>query len=254
MKPLSVYKRTFTVEMRDVDFTGRLKLSALFSYFQDTANMHSDNLGIGFETIMEKHGLIWALIRIRVDIERYPVMNEEIQVETWPQKPKNLEFTRDFLVCDKEGNVIVRAVSIWAVLDMHTRKLKRSKLIAPDYPPFKEERAIDCRLGKLKPFGQLEMAYKRVIAYSDIDINGHLNNTKYVDLIMDCFSMESHRTHYVKSIEFNYVHEALPGDTIVLYRDLTAAETNMIYIEGINEKDQKLAFQSRVKIAERPVR
>lgn len=252
MKPLSVYKKNLTVEMRDVDFTGSLKLSTLFSYFQDTANMHSDNLGIGFETIMEKFGVIWALIRIRVDIVRHPVMNEEIQIETWPQEPKSLEFTRDFLVYDKDGNIIVRAVSIWAILDMHTRKLKRSKLIAANYPPFSEERAIDCRLGKLKPFGQLEMAYKRVIAYSDIDINEHLNNTKYVDLIMDCFSLESHKAHYVRSIEFNYVHEALPGDTIILYKDLTAAEKNMIYIEGINEKNKKLAFQSRIEIAERP--
>ncbi|MGB4303712.1 MAG: acyl-ACP thioesterase domain-containing protein [Syntrophomonadaceae bacterium] len=254
MKPLSVYQDNFTVEMRDVDFTGNLRLSTLFGYFQDVANRHSHNLGIGFDTIMREFGVIWALIRIRVDIIRYPAMNEKILVETWPQKPTNLEFARDFLVYDRDGNIIVRAVSTWAILDIHTRKLKRAKLIAPDYPPFREERALDYKLRRLKPFGQLEMVYKRVIGYSDIDMNEHLNNTKYVDLLMDCFSVESHKANYVKSIEFNYVNEALPGDTIVLYKDLTAAEENMIYIEGINEKNGKLAFQSRLEIAPRPVR
>lgn len=253
MEPLSLYKKAFTVEMRDVDFTGTLRLSSLFTYFQEAANQHSEDLGIGFETIMEKFGVIWALIRIRVEILRYPVFNEEIVVETWPQEPKNLQFIRDFLARDQKGHIIARAVSIWAILDAQTRKLQRSKLIAANYPSsFKEERALECKLGKLKPFGPLEMAYERFIGYSDIDFNEHLNNTKYVDLIMDCFSLESHKSHYVRSIEFNYVHEALPGDTIVLYKDLNAADENLIYIEGINEKDEKLAFQSLVEIAKRP--
>ncbi len=252
MEPLSLYKKAFTVEMRDVDFTGTLRLSSLFTYFQEAANQHSEDLGIGFETIMEKFGVIWALIRIRVEILRYPVFNEEIVVETWPQEPKNLQFIRDFLARDQKGHIIARAVSIWAILDAHTRKLQRSKLIAANYPSsFKEERALECKLGKLKPFGPLEMAYERFIGYSDIDFNEHLNNTKYVDLIMDCFSLESHKSHYVRSIEFNYVHEALPGDTIVLYKDLNAADENLIYIEGINEKEKKLAFQSRIQIKER---
>lgn len=252
MESLSVYKKAFTVEMRDVDFTGTLRLSSLFTYFQEAANQHSDNLGIGFETIMQKFGVIWALIRIRVEIIRHPVFSEEIVVETWPQEPTNLQFTRHFLVWDQEGRIIARAVSIWAILDAQTRRIKRSKVIAAKYPPFKEERALDCKLGKLKPFGPLEMAYKKYIGYSDIDFNQHLNNTKYVDLIMDCFSPESHKAHYVRSIEFNYVHEALPGDTIILYKGLNAADENLIYIEGINEEDKKLAFQARVEIAARP--
>lgn len=253
MEPLAVYKKNFTVGMRDVDFAGRLKLSALFGYFQEIANLHSANLGIGLDTIMNKFGVTWALVRIRVEITRYPVMNEEILLETWPQQPKSLEFTRDFLVRDRDGNVIVRAVSIWAIIDIHTRKLKRSRLIAVNYPPLREERALDCRLGKLKHFGQPEMVYKRTIAYSDVDVNEHLNNTKYVDFIMDCFSLESHKAHMVKAIEFNYIHEALPGDTIILYKDVTALADGLVYIEGLNERDQRVAFQSLMEITHRSV-
>lgn len=251
MEPLAVYKKSFTIGMRDVDFTGRLKLSALFGYFQEIANLHSTNLGIGFDTIMQKYGVTWALIRIRAEITRYPVMNEEIFLETWPQQPKSLEFIRDFLVRDSDGNVIVRAVSIWAIIDIHTRKLKKSRLLDVNYPPLKEERALDCRLGKLRPFGQLEMVYKRTIAYSDVDVNEHLNNTKYVDFIMDCFSLESHKANTVRAIEFNYVHEALPGDTITLYKDMTALADGLVYIEGVNERDQRAAFQCLMGISAR---
>jgi len=251
MEPLAVYRKTFTVGMRDVDFAGRMKLSALFSYFQETGNLHSANLGIGLETIMQKFGVTWALIRIRVEITRYPVLNEEIVVETWPQQPKSLEFDRDFLVRDRGGNVIVRAVSLWTIIDVHTRKIRRSKMIATNYPPLREERALDCRLGKLKPFGQLEMVCQRSIVYSDVDVNEHLNNSKYVDFIMDCFSLDTHKTHMVKAVEFNYVHEALPGDTIILYRDLTAVADGLVYFEGVNERDRRVAFQSLLEITNR---
>ncbi|HOQ10623.1 MAG TPA: thioesterase [Syntrophomonadaceae bacterium] len=251
MEPVAVYEKAFTVGMRDVDFTGRLKLSALFSFFQEIASLHSANLGTGLETIMQKAGVTWALIRIRVEITRYPVMNEEIILETWPQQPRSLEFSRDFLVKDREGNILVRAVSLWAIIDVHTRKLKRSKLIAVDYPPLREERALDCKLSKLKPFGQLEMVYKRTIAYSDVDVNGHLNNTRYVDFIMDCFSLETHKAYMVKAIEFNYAHEALPGDTVVLYKDVSAAADGLVYIAGVNERDQRTAFQCRLEISRR---
>ena len=59
MKPLSVYQDNFTVEMRDVDFTGNLRLSTLFGYFQDVANRHSHNLGIGFARLCGNQ-VIWV--------------------------------------------------------------------------------------------------------------------------------------------------------------------------------------------------
>ena len=251
MEAVSVYKTKYTIELRDVDFTEKLKLSTLFGYFQDIASAHVDNLGIGINTLMQEFGMSWILMRIKVKIIRNPVRNEEITVETWPQKPKKLEFERDFIVKDNNENIIVRAVSTWVICDIKTRVLRKSEVIAIQYPPMVEERAIDCKLGKLKAFGQLETVYKKVIGYSDVDFNGHLNNSKYIDFIMDCFTVENHLKYSVKVIEVNYTNEALPGDTIIFYKDVSALNSNLIYIEGINEKDNKIVFKSQVEIGAR---
>jgi acyl-ACP thioesterase len=190
-------------------------------------------------------------MRIRVDIERNPAWNEEITIETWPQPPKKYEFERDYIVRDADGNIIIRAISIWIIFDIKTRELRKSELIAIDYPPFPAERAIDCRLRKLKPFGELNIAYKKAIGYSDVDFNGHINNSRYIDFIMDCFSVENHKHYGVRSIEVDYINEAMPGETLVIRRDISALSSNRIYIEGVNEMGDKVVFKAEVEICAR---
>lgn len=247
MGAVTVFKENYHVDLRDVDFQKQLKLSTLFSYLQDVASLASINLGFGIHTLEQEYGVAWILMRIRVDIIRYPVWDEEITIETWPLEPKKLEFERDFIVRDHEGNIIVQAVSTWVIMDLNQRKLKRTAFIGFTSPEIVTERAIDCTLGKLKHSGQLETSYKKVIGYSDIDFNGHLNNSKYVDYIMDCFKMEEHEQYDVKTVEVNFINEAMAGDAIMLYKD-TSSDTNQVYIEGVNEQDQRIVFKAKAEV------
>ncbi|NLM09643.1 MAG: acyl-ACP thioesterase [Clostridiaceae bacterium] len=248
MIPEPLYKNNYTIGYRDVDFNKNLRLSSLFGYFQDTASMNVEKLGIGVDTLLERYSISWVLTKILVEINRIPAWNEKITVETWPHKPKKYEFDRDYRVRDEKGNVIVSAISNWVLLDINTREIKKSEIISSDYPvfPFIEERALDSRIRKLRPFGQLEAVYRKVIGYSDTDVNGHINNAKYIDYIMDCFSIEDHKKHTVKSIQVNYIKEVFPGDALVIFKDISKA--NLIYIEGVNEADQKPAFSAELII------
>ena len=248
MKPMSLYKNEYKVEINHVDFKGDLKLSSLFTYCQDIAGLHAENLGMGRRVLYEEYGVIWVLVRIRVDIIKYPKYRDTITIETWPQEPSRMGFDRDFLIKDSEGNVLAKAVSTWVVIDIESRKLVRPKSVFQGYPPVIETRAIDCKLGNLKANGKLEMAYKRTVRYSDIDVNRHLNNAKYLDFIMDSFSLEEHREFNVKSIEISYSNEALLGDTIVIYEDKSEINSNILYMEGINERDGGLIFKSRMEL------
>lgn len=245
----SVYKKKYHIDLRDVDFTKKLKLGNLFSYFEDIASDASENLGFGIKTLEKKFGVAWILTRVRVDIMRAPDWNEEITIESWPLKPSKVEFDRDYLVKDNNGNIIIRAVSKWVIMDIKERKIRRTEVIGIRIPEIIEERAIDCKLGKLKDFGQLETAYNKVIGYSDVDFNGHLNNSKYVDYIMDCFPVEDHKNYVVKTIDLHFNHEALPGDTITLFKDISFIADNEIYIEGINKSENKVVFKAQVAIA-----
>jgi medium-chain acyl-[acyl-carrier-protein] hydrolase len=251
MEPVSLFRKNYKIEISDADFNKHLKLSTLFSYFQEIGSMAVENLGMGIDLLQKKYGVAWVLLRMRVDVIRNPELNEEIIVETWQQLPQKIEFDRDYLVRDKNGEIIARAVSSWVIIDINTRKIKKSELIRVEFPENITERAIDCKLGKIKPSGNINIAYKKMIGYSDIDFNGHLNNAKYIDYIMDCFPVENHVKYGITSLEINYTNEALPGDSIIFYKDISELDANLIYIEGMNEKDHKIVFKSQVVISAR---
>ncbi|MDD2495446.1 MAG: thioesterase [Tissierellia bacterium] len=245
----AIYKKKYTIQGIEVDFRQQLKLSSLFIYLQDMATEHAIKLGVGRNVTQDKYGVVWVLIRSRVDVIRYPKIGENITIETWPNQPGKLEFERNFFVYDNENNIIAKSISSWVLIDFNTRKLKRSSLIEPNFPSSGRDNAIDCQLGKLKSKGSLNIEYRKTVGYSDIDVNEHLNNAKYIDYIMDCFSMEKHKKYFVKSIEIDYIHEALPGDTIILKSDLTDVDQDIIYIEGVNDNTNKTSFKSQILIA-----
>lgn len=250
MEPVTLFKGKYHVELSDVDFKKNLKLSTLFSYFQDVASDAAANLGAGVDRLQSSHGLAWILMRIRVDITRLPTWGEDIIIETWPLKPGRLEFERDYLVKDDNGEVIIRSISSWVIMDLEERKLKRSESIGLTYPENIEERAIDGKLERLRKHGPLELVYKRMIGYSDVDFNGHLNNSKYVDFLLDCFTMDDHMNSSIKRLDVNFVNEVLPGETILLYKDTSKKDENRYYIEGMNENSSRTVFKAMAEVGE----
>ncbi len=244
----SIFKKRYHLEFDDVDFMKKLKLSTLFLFFQETANLHSEELGVGLDTLDKEYNVAWVLIRLRADIIRYPQWNDEIIMETWHQEPKKYEFERDFIVRDIHGNIIIRSISTWVIIDKTTRELKKSSLIPYKPSSIIERRAIECKLGRLKAVKEREVIYKRIVGYSDIDVNGHLNNSKYIDFIMDCFSFEDHKRYRVKSIQINYMNEALPDDAILICKDVSKFDENIMYMEGIREKNNDIVFRADIEI------
>ncbi|MFC3039496.1 acyl-[acyl-carrier-protein] thioesterase [Virgibacillus xinjiangensis] len=247
MQTSTLYKKLYHIDLRDVDFKKKLRISTLFSYFQEIASLSAASIGVGIDDIAKNYGVAWILMRIRVEVVRVPELNEDITIETWTHEPGKMEFKRDFVVRDQEGIPIVRAVSAWVIMDLVERKIKRASHIPFDYPSDIIEPAIDYKLKKLKRGESMDTVYQKVIGYSDIDFNGHLNNSRYVDFILDCFPVKDHQTHEIKAIEVNFNHEALPGETIKLKKGMSNTDPKIMITEGINEDNQEVVFRAQLE-------
>ncbi len=251
MNSFSLFNKDYHIDYGDIDYYKRLKFSYLFNYFQNIAGIHSESTNLGIGKLQNEYGAAWVMIRMMLDINRMPGCNEDISIETWPVEPKKMMIDRNFIVRDMDGNILVSAISTWVIIDMETRQMvKIDSIIPSQHPEFLESKAIDRKFEKLKPTGELQLVYKKHVGFSDLDINGHVNNVKYINYILDCFSVEKHGKYQVKSAQINYVSEAVAGDTISLYKNTTDMEggNKAVYIEGINDTDSKVYFQAYIQV------
>ena len=243
MDTYTSFKKKYSVEISNADFQMQLKPSSLFEFMQDAASIAAGELGFDHETLIDKYNVAWVLTRLRLDISRCPSLGENIEIETWHMQHGRITFDRDFIIYAEDGEILARAVSTWVIMDMTSREIKRADIIDFNVPVSSKGRAIDGALERLKPADTLSPAYARKIAYSDIDLNGHVNNAKYVEYIFDSLSMDDHREIEFTSIDVNYSSEMSPGETLVVK---TCMGEESVYVEGENSGSGAVVFKSKI--------
>ena len=97
-----IYTQPFTINDNAVDRYGRLKPSMILYYVQEVAGKHFDLIAMDYDQLAER-GMIWAIIRQRVQISRIPTRGETIRVETWPMPNTRVAFPRSVIAYDAEG-------------------------------------------------------------------------------------------------------------------------------------------------------
>jgi len=243
-KPTSLFTMERHVTDSDVDFHRRQKFSSMFGMFQDIAALHAANLGAAVNWLQSEMNVAWVLMRMRVEVDKYPVLAQDLCVETWPQAPRAL-YERDYIIRDTEGKPLVRAAAIWVIMNLGTREIKRDKFLDYCGIEIKKERAIDSGIGRLKPIEKAGLAYEKKIKYSDVDYNIHVNNAKYVDYVMDAFSFDEHRKRELKALEMHYVNEVGPDETMLIKRK--SLSNGKDYVEGMRKTDKNLVFNALVE-------
>src|SRR5699024_8196390 len=87
---IMIFKKDYYVDWGDVDLKKELKLSTLFSFFQEASSDASDDLGYSIDRLQKEFGVAWVLMKMRVDLIRSPKLSETITIETWPLEPTRL--------------------------------------------------------------------------------------------------------------------------------------------------------------------
>lgn len=240
----TVFSKQYHIDVINTDFEARLKPSYLFAFMQDAASMAAERLGFGHDRLIAEHGVVWVLTKVSAQIFDMPRAGDDITIETWHQTPGKITFDRDFLVLDASGRRIAAAASVWVLIDINSREPVRANVINFDSPVTRTERALDSRLGKIKAADAPEDSYTRQIGYSDIDLNGHVNNARYVDFALDCFPLERFEGASLSAVEINYISEMKSGDTLTLRKSEDAQGAAVV--EGYSAWLDKIAFRAAV--------
>ena len=100
----------------DVDVNNKLKISAIFSNIQETANSQCAHFGCGWNDLMTKYHVCYVLSRMRFQMEQYPGAGENVVITTWPSKTLKAVFTRYFTLDSEDGKHYGSGVSQWVLL------------------------------------------------------------------------------------------------------------------------------------------
>lgn len=213
----------------DTDRACRLKPSSFMDLAQELANVHAQKLGFGYDDL-QKTRTVWVLSRMHMHFDRYPQWREDVVLNTWHKGPERLFYLRDFQMTDKDGNILAAATTSWLVLNVDTRRISRDAGILDKGTACMED-AIEHSCEKIlmpKECPQ-EKVGEHVVAYSDVDMNGHTNNARYIVWAMDAMNYGFIVDNPVRDVKINFNSETRPGELVELYR---ADAGGNVYIEG----------------------
>lgn len=238
-----IYQQTFTITDNCVDCFGRLKNSSLLYFAQEVAGRHFSEISMDYEALARK-GMFWAIIRQKVQITRMPTRGETIRVETWPMPTTRVAYPRSVVAYDEAGNEVFRSISLWVLMDLNSRSmilpgksgisvigtLRGNELAAP---------------ASLTP-KVLTNHRSRPVCFTDLDRNGHMNNTRYLDWIDDLLPGSFHRTHAPKELTVCYLSEAKEGQNLDTHWDFLPDGALQVDIHRPGENKDERIFSARL--------
>ena len=205
----------YLIHSYEVDKDSCLSIVSAINYFQESAWRNAEALGVGYNDLATK-SRFWILSRMYVEMYRYPLWGDTIQVETWPKGIENLFALRDFRFKSADGKELFGAgVSAWLIIDGNTHRLQRIEQVCEGIPRYPHS-ALEHKLGKIVTAKTLTSQARVIVGHTDIDVNNHVNNVSYLNWAVNYLPLESDGLT-VRSAELNFLSEARLRSPIELF-------------------------------------
>ena len=228
-----MYSFQTKVRYSETDETGLITPEAIVNYFQDCSVFHSESLGVGIDYLKERN-LAWVMSAWQIVIEEHPRFCEDITVATFPYDFKGFIGYRNFFMENIKGEKIVKANSIWTLLDLKTmHPVKPSAEMEAGYVL---EEKLDMQYAPRKialPLSNIKEE-EMIVRAHHIDSNNHVNNAQYIKMAMDYIQpgME------IRQLRAEYKKQAVLGDVLV---PLIGNTENGIVVQLCDTQDKPYA-------------
>ena len=197
----------------ETDINSVASPSAILRYMQDSSNSQMLAMKPTYEELFDK-GLSFVLSKITVSMYGTLKAHDRFEGETWACPSKGVTFNRCYRIT-KDGNIIAEASSVWALIDVNRQKLCRVSDVELNYGE-DEPLELDAPTRfRIPADASLTLVGERVVEYADCDLNGHMNNTRYPDIL--CSYICKMKGVRPSKMSINFVTEAPIGCSIKIY-------------------------------------
>ncbi|MDR3236486.1 MAG: hypothetical protein LBT48_07185 [Prevotellaceae bacterium] len=239
----SIYTNHYRLRINYVDGCKKLSLPGLFIVLQEIAGEHATSLGFGYEQLQHE-GQFWVLAKLKAVLHNYPQWDDEIRIDTWSKEPELLTAFRDFEGYDQKGKLLFSATSAWHILNMNTNRPQRVDTRKEAFHIPAGKYAVNEKLQKIPLPTKISAEASKNVLWSDIDVNMHVNNTRYIQWVTDALPLDLllHRT--AVEIEANFLQQAKLGDQYYIAHEQTDADTTLM--AAVRTSDHRELVAARI--------
>lgn len=207
-----LHSETFYLSAGECGPERRLPITLLTGQIIECATHHSNECGAGYNDLIA-HGQAWILSRMAIEMTAYPLINETYTINTWVDTTNRRFSERNFEILNCRNEIIGYARTVWMAIDIERRcAADISRLSALTDIILERPCPID-RPSRHQPVEHPTKAEIYTFRYCDLDFNRHVNTVRYIELIMDQWSLDFHDSHAVRRIDISFLHEAYCNET-----------------------------------------
>ena len=240
------FEATYDVHSYFVNPAKTLGLVALLNVLQDVAWRHGDLQGHGWEDSVAR-GAFWVMTRQLLNVEGAARLGERLTVQTWLRPADGAFVTRDFVVT-VDARPLARCAMTFTLIDLATRRPRRQAIDFGEVQ-FKTTGTLDLAPRKLTPRADARALETFRVRNSDLDVNLHVNNTRYAQWILDAVPFAFHQRYRLDRYEICFLAEAKGGDEIAI--QMIEVEGGA-HLQGVRAADQRVIFAAQVGLGPGP--
>jgi len=217
------YQMKMKIPFDMADMNGHIKLPDVILLSLQVSGMQSIELGVSDKTILEDYNLVWIITDYDIEVARLPHFAEEITIETEALSYNRLFCYRRFTIYDEAGQELIHMMVTFVLMDRDSRKVHavEPEIVAPYQSDF------DKKLIRGPKYESLNEPISKDyhVRFYDLDMNGHVNNSKYLDWIFEVMGADFLTQYIPKKINLKYVKEVRPGGVITSAVERTGLES-----------------------------
>lgn len=213
------YKMDKLISYSDVDFKINFGVLQAVNFVQDICTHYFKTFGSDNPTIKKVNNAAWVVSKTKVDFFRFPKLGEKIYGRIYTTSVKPARIVCETVIKSESGENLIVINQESCTIDLDTRKLRRLNTIKYPTDMETETGIIQNPFNRFNSdFNEEDLIYEVRSASQDIDFNRHVNNTVYVRHILNSFSVDYFEKINIKKLEIHYIHEALEGEFLSIYR------------------------------------
>lgn len=226
------------IQYQEADYCGKYRLPNLISTFSDLATQNAIEVGFWDETYAKKYG--WILIKQTMKMQRPISIGEDIYLSTRAGTSSKIQFTRQYDVLDIHKNNIGGVYSIWALIDIEKRRIVRPDKIGMEMPMIENYPHYVEEYQDVNQDITVEHVMTREVLYSDLDVNQHMNNYRYVEWALDVLDYQIYKEYFISELTMIYKKELAPKTKVKLYY---GRKDNAFKVTIVSEDNQTTHFE-----------